>query len=63
MTSFNRTGQQPTDSGATTENFTYQCVTPAGRCSFVAPASLRANSLRSGADCACSGGQTAGRVE
>lgn len=50
-------------SSAPPDNYTYQCVTPAGRCSFVAPAALRANSLRSGADCGCGGGQQQGRIE
>jgi hypothetical protein len=45
------------------ENYTYQCITPAGRCSFVAPAWLRANSLRSGAGCTCGVGRDTGRVE
>jgi len=45
------------------ENYTYQCVTLVGRCSFVAPARLRANSLRSGADCGCGDGQDRGHVE
>ena len=45
------------------DNYTYQCVTPAGRCSFVAPAALRANSLRSGAACGCAGGQPQGRIQ
>lgn len=45
------------------DNYTYQCVTPAGRCSFVAPAALRANALRSGAACGCGGGQPQGRIE
>lgn len=57
-------GQSPSDPGAGGgQYFTYQCVTPAGRCSFVAPAALRGNSLRSGADCACGNGGTPGRVE
>lgn len=50
-------------SNAPPDNYTYQCITPAGRCSFVAPAALRANSLRSGADCGCGGGQPQGRIE
>lgn len=53
----------PSDNPAPADNYTYQCVTPAGRCSFVAPAALRANSLRSGADCGCGGGQPQGRIE
>ena len=55
------------DSGRATENasgdYTYQCITPARRCPFVAPASLRSNSLRSGADCVCPDGQSKGRIE
>ena len=43
--------------------YTYQCVTPVGRCSFVAPAALRGNALRSGADCACPDGRSRGQVE
>jgi hypothetical protein len=43
--------------------YTYQCITLARRCPFVAPASLRSNSLRSGADCVCPGGQSKGRIE
>jgi hypothetical protein len=61
-TDFDRPGQEPWDSASRSDNYTYRCITPAGRCAFVAPASLRANSLHSGADCAC-GGHTAGRVE
>jgi hypothetical protein len=44
-------------------DYTYQCITPARRCPFVAPASLRSNSLRSGADCVCPDGQSKGRIE
>lgn len=51
------------NAGNAPDNYTYQCITPAGRCSFVAPAALRANSLRSGADCGCGGGQPQGRIE
>jgi hypothetical protein len=43
--------------------YTYQCITPAGQCRFVAPASLRSNSLRSGAVCVCPDGQSKGRIE
>ena len=43
--------------------YTYQCITPAGQCPFVAPASLRSNALRSGADCVCPDGQSKGRIE
>ena len=42
--------------------YTYQCVTSSGQCSFVAPASLRASSLRIGARCSCSDGQSQGQV-
>lgn len=56
-------GSAADPSGSGGQYFTYQCVTPAGRCSFVAPAALRDNSLRSGADCACGGGGSRGRVE
>ena len=42
--------------------YTYQCVTSSGQCSFVAPASLRARSLRVGARCSCSDGQSQGQV-
>ena len=42
--------------------YTYQCVTSSGQCSFVAPASLRASSLRVGARCSCSDGQSQGQV-
>jgi len=41
---------------------TYQCVTPAGQCSFTAPAALRSSSLQAGARCACAAGQPEGRV-
>jgi hypothetical protein len=49
--------------GTASDNFTYQCISAVGRCSFVAPAWLRANSLRSGADCVCGNGQQKRRVE
>ncbi len=42
--------------------YTYQCTTPAGVCSFVAPASLRSSSLSAGARCACAVGQPEGKV-
>jgi hypothetical protein len=42
--------------------YTYQCVTPAGQCSFTAPAVLRSSSLQAGARCACAAGQPEGRV-
>ena len=43
--------------------YTYQCVTPSGQCSFVAPASLRSSSLRAGARCSCSDGLSQGQIE
>jgi hypothetical protein len=42
--------------------YTYQCTTPAGVCSFVAPAALRSSSLSPGARCACAVGQPEGQV-
>jgi hypothetical protein len=61
MTGFGRPVRYPSESSGL--YYTYQCVTPTGRCSFVAPAALRDNSLRSGADCGCGNGQVRGRVE
>ena len=43
--------------------YTYQCATPAGACSFVAPASLRSSSLRAGARCSCAEGQSQGQIK
>ena len=43
--------------------YTYQCATPAGGCSFVAPASLRSSSLRAGARCSCAEGQSQGQIK
>src|SRR6516225_3215010 len=43
--------------------YTYQCATPAGACSFVAPASLRSSSLRAGARCSCSDGMSQGQIK
>jgi hypothetical protein len=43
--------------------YTYQCATPAGGCSFVAPASFRSNSLRAGAPCSCADGQRQGQLK
>jgi hypothetical protein len=60
---FDQPGQQQGASGAPSDNYTYQCVTAAGRCSFVGAASARASSLRRGALCACGGGPPNGRVE
>ena len=57
-------GEPAADStGSGGQYYTYQCATPVGRCSFVAPAALRDNSLRSGADCACPDGRSKGQVE
>ena len=42
--------------------YTYQCTTPAGVCSFAAPAALRSTSLRAGARCACAVGQPEGQI-
>jgi hypothetical protein len=53
----------PVAGGSQGDSYTYQCVTPIGRCSFVAPAWMRASSLRSGAGCACDDGRIGGRVE
>ena len=44
-------------------SYTYQCATPAGGCSFVAPASLRSSSLRTGAPCSCAAGQRQGQIK
>jgi len=63
MMDFDRSADQSSDSSGKSDSYTYQCVTPAGSCSFVAPAALRANSLHSGADCACSSGRTTGRLQ
>ena len=43
--------------------YTYQCATPAGGCSFVAPAWLRSSSLRAGARCSCSDGLSQGQIK
>ena len=43
--------------------YTYQCATPAGACSLVAPASLRSSSLRAGARCSCAEGQSQGQIK
>jgi hypothetical protein len=56
------TGDWP-GSNAQPSYFTYQCATPAGACSFVAPASLRSSSLRVGARCSCSDGLSQGRIK
>ena len=62
MTGFPQPAQQTSDTDATTANYTYQCITSAGACAFVAPAWMRASKLKSGAGCLCNG-QTAGHVE
>jgi hypothetical protein len=51
--------------GSSTQSsyYTYQCVTAAGQCSFVAPASLRSSSLRAGARCSCSNGLSQGQIK
>jgi len=51
------------DNSAQPSYYTYQCLTPSGQCSFVALASLRTSSLRAGARCSCSDGQSQGQVE
>jgi hypothetical protein len=61
--SFGRPAEDQPANSAPLGYYTYQCITPAGRCPFVAPASLRENSLRSGADCVCADGQSKGRIE
>jgi len=58
----NNSSGWPGDS-AHSSYYTYQCVTPTGQCSFVAPASLRASSLRAGARCSCSDGLSQGQVK
>ena len=63
MGDLNQTANSPSVADSPSENYTYQCITSVGRCSFVAPAWLRANALRSGAGCACGGGRDEGRVE
>src|SRR6516162_6641433 len=55
-------GGNPSWNNAQPAYYTYQCVTPAGQCSFTAPASLRSSSLTAGARCACAIGQPEGRV-
>ena len=55
-------GGNPSWNNAQPAYYTYQCVTPAGQCSFTAPASLRSSSLSAGARCACAVGQPEGRV-
>ena len=56
------TGDWP-GNNAQTSYYTYQCATPAGGCSFVAPASLRSSSLRAGARCSCSDGLSQGQLK
>ncbi len=60
---FARPSEDQPAGGGQPANYTYQCLTPAGRCSFVARAALRSSSLRSGADCVCGDGSARGRVE
>ena len=55
-------GGNPSWNNAQPAYYTYQCVTPAGQCSFTAPASLRSSSLSAGARCACAVGKPEGRV-
>ena len=55
-------GGNPSWNNAQPAYYTDQCVTPAGQCSFTAPASLRSSSLSAGARCACAVGQPEGRV-
>jgi hypothetical protein len=43
--------------------YTYQCATPGGGCSIVAPASLRSSSFRPGARCSCSDGLSQGQIK
>jgi hypothetical protein len=61
--SFGQPAEDQPGNGEPSSYYTYQCITPAGRCPFVAPASLRTNSLRSGADCVCADGRSKGRIE
>jgi hypothetical protein len=61
LAGFGRPDADPTASSG--QYYTYHCVTASGRCPFVAPAALRDNSLRSGADCSCPNGQSRGQVE
>jgi hypothetical protein len=63
MTDGSHSSQPSGEANTAGDSYTYQCITAVGRCAFVAPAWMRANSLKSGADCACSGGQMRGRVE
>ena len=60
---FARSAGDQLENAGPVANYTYQCITPAGRCPFVAPATLRSSSLRSGSDCVCGDRQTKGRVE
>ena len=59
---FGTTGGSPSWNSPQPAYYTYQCVTPAGQCSFTAPAALRSSSLQAGARCACAVGQPEGRV-
>ncbi len=60
---YQQSSQYPWGGGGSSDSYSYQCITPAGNCSFIAPAWMRASTLRSGSDCACYGGQTKGRVQ
>ena len=62
-TGFARSSEDQSAGGEQPANYTYQCITPVGRCPFVARAALRSSSLRSGADCVCGDGSARGRVE
>jgi hypothetical protein len=59
---FGTAGGSPSWNSPQPAYYTYQCVTPAGQCSFTAPAALRSSSLQAGARCACAAGQPEGRV-
>ena len=61
--SFGTSGSDWPGNSAQSSYYTYQCATPAGVCSFVAPASLRSSSLRAGARCSCSDGLSQGQIK
>jgi hypothetical protein len=63
VNNFARPSEDQPAGGGPPANYTYQCVTPAGRCPFVASAALRSSSLHSGAHCVCGDGSAKGRVE
>jgi hypothetical protein len=54
---------EPPGNAAQPAYYTYQCITPVGQCSFVAPAALRSSALRAGAGCSCQNGQSQGQVK